>query len=131
MKVTARVANGSGNHDLLVATNGIEQRIAIAAKTGGGSSVNGGELLFAALATCYCNDVYREAAKRGIKVERVEVEVEGEFGAAGEPAHGVRYRASIEADATAEEIRDLLRHTDTVAEIQNSLRAGVAVSYVE
>jgi hypothetical protein len=33
---------------------------------GGGSSANGGELLCLALATCYCNDVYREAKKRGI-----------------------------------------------------------------
>jgi uncharacterized OsmC-like protein len=29
--------------------------------------------LFLALASCYCNDIYREAAKRNIKVERVEV----------------------------------------------------------
>jgi uncharacterized OsmC-like protein len=35
--------------------------------------------LFLALATCYCNDIYREAAKRNIKVDSVEVEVEGTF----------------------------------------------------
>ncbi len=38
---------------------GREQTLAIAAKAGAaGSSVNGGELLFLALATYYCNDLY-------------------------------------------------------------------------
>jgi uncharacterized OsmC-like protein len=42
-------------------------------------------LLFLALATCYCNDIFREAAKQGLKIDGVEVKVEGEFGAEGEP----------------------------------------------
>jgi organic hydroperoxide reductase OsmC/OhrA len=44
-----------------------------------GSSINGGELLFAALATCFCNDLYREAAQRGINVQDVDVEVTETF----------------------------------------------------
>jgi dienelactone hydrolase len=44
------------------------------ASSGLGSSANGGELLFLVLATCYCNDVYREAAKRGIRAESAEVQ---------------------------------------------------------
>ncbi len=48
-------------------------------ENGYGSSASGGELLFLALATCYCNDIYREAAKKNIKVESVEVDVEGDF----------------------------------------------------
>jgi hypothetical protein len=35
-----------------------------------------GELLFLALASCYGNDIYWEAAKRNSKVERVEVNYE-------------------------------------------------------
>jgi uncharacterized OsmC-like protein len=59
---------------VIVATNGSEQRLAIPPKaSGGGSSINGGELLFAALATCYCNDIYREARSRGIHVSSVRV----------------------------------------------------------
>jgi uncharacterized OsmC-like protein len=46
-----------------------------------GSSANGGEPLFLALASCYCNDIYRETAKRNIEVERVEVNGEGDFDA--------------------------------------------------
>jgi uncharacterized OsmC-like protein len=85
-------------------------------------------LLFLALATCYCNDIYREAAKRGLRVESVEVEVEGDFGAEGEPAQNVTYRAKVAAQASEGEIRELMSHTDRVAEIQNTLRVGTPVT---
>ena len=32
------------------------------------------------------------------------------------------YSATVEADASEEAILDLMRHTDTVAEVQNTLR---------
>jgi organic hydroperoxide reductase OsmC/OhrA len=87
MRISAQVGNSQGHHVATVRAGDSEQTIAIPPRSGGfGSSVNGGRLLFLALATCYCNDVYWEAAKRGLKVERVEVTVEGEFGAEGEPA---------------------------------------------
>ena len=80
MKISARVENRLNNHQVTLTTNGQSQSLQVSPKaTGFGSSANGGELLFLALATCYCNDVYREAAKRGIQVERVEVEVDGDF----------------------------------------------------
>lgn len=123
MKITARVDNSQGQHHITLTTNDNSHSIVIPPKsTGSGSSANGGELLFLALATCYCNDVYREAAKRNIQVERVEVEVDGNFGAAGEPAKNVTYKAKVHARGTEEEIRALMEHTDTVAEIQNTLR---------
>ena len=130
MKITATVDNRPDRHDLIVSTNGNEQRVTIDGKPGGGSSVNGGELLFAALATCYCNDIYREAKKRGIRVSQVRVDVDGEFGGEGEMARNVSYSVSIDADAPRGAIDDLLRHTDSVAEIQKSLRSGVPVSFV-
>jgi hypothetical protein len=93
MGISARVQNRQGQHQVSVSTNDNVQTLAIPPKaTGFGSSVNGGELLFLALATCYCNDVYRGAAKWGIAVESVEVEVAGEFGSEGEPATKVSYR---------------------------------------
>ena len=94
---------------------------------GYGSSANGGELLFLALATCYCNDIYREAAKRNIIVERVEVNVEGDFGAEGEHAKNVTYRAKVSAQASEQEMQDMMRFVDTVAEIQNTLRIETPV----
>ena len=134
MKISARAQNSEGQHHVTLRTNENVHSIEIPPKpTGFGSSANGGELLFLALATCYCNDIYREAAKRGIKIERVDVEVEGDFGAEGEPAKNVTYRAGVTAKASEEEVRDLMQYTDRVAEIQNTLRVEtpVALSHLE
>ncbi len=134
MKISAQVQNSQGRHEVELRTNDSVHSITIPPRgTGFGSSANGGELLFLALATCYCNDIYREAAKRGIKVERVEVEVTGDFGAEGEPATNVTYGAKVKADASEEQIRELMHDTDRVAEIQNTMRAvtPVALTQVE
>jgi len=128
MKITARVSNASSGHKVEVETEGRKQPILIAPKAvGRGSSINGGELLFAALATCFCNDLYREAAKRGIEVQDVEVEVTGLFGNPGEPATDIAYRVQVHADAPQAMIDDLIRTTDSLTEIQNTLRAGRSV----
>ncbi|MFN6964364.1 MAG: OsmC family protein [Pyrinomonadaceae bacterium] len=128
MKINARVDNSPSGHSVSVSTNGAAKSIVLPPKDGApGSEVNGGELLFLALATCYCNDIYREAAKMGVTVRRVAVTVEGEFGGVGEPARGITYAAEVDADASEELIRDLMRHTDRVAEIHNTLRAGASV----
>ncbi len=128
MRISARVENGEGKHQVTMATDNRVHSIHIPPKpTGFGSSANGGELLFLALGTCYCNDIYREAAKRGIKVKQVEVEVEGDFGSEGEPANNVTYRAKVVAQASEEAIRELMHHTDQVAEIQNTLRVETPV----
>jgi uncharacterized OsmC-like protein len=81
----------------------------------------------AALATCYCNDIYRESAKRNIHIESVKVEAEAEFEAEGEPAKAVYYRARVKARASEDDIRALIMHTDKVAEIQNTVRAPTPV----
>jgi uncharacterized OsmC-like protein len=129
VKISARVLNSLDNHQVTLTTGSSSHSITIPPKpTGFGSSANGGEVLFLALATCYCNDIYREAAKRNINVGRVEVEVEGDFAAEGEPATNVTYRAKVTANASEAEILDLMRYTDTVAEIQNTLRIETPVS---
>ncbi|HSF79984.1 MAG TPA: OsmC family protein [Anaerolineales bacterium] len=129
MKISAHVLNREGDHQIALKTGENTHSISIPPRPSGfGSSANGGELLFLALATCYCNDIYREAAKRGLQVELVEVEVEGEFGAEGEPARDVTYLAKVKAQANEAEIRDLMSHTDRVAEIQNTLRLGIPVT---
>ena len=129
---TAPVQNSVGQHHVTVQTNDQARTLSIPPKaTGFGSSANGGELLFLALATCYCNDVYREAAKRGISVEQVEVEVSGDFGAEGEPASNIAYRATVTAQGSEADIRELMRYTDQVAEIQNTLRVVTPVTLRE
>jgi organic hydroperoxide reductase OsmC/OhrA len=131
MHIVARVTNGGLDHAVEVSTEGRTRTVSIPAKAGGGFEVNGGELLFAALATCYCNDLYREAAKAGIVIENVDVTVEGDFGAAGEPAKNLRYSVHVESDADPGRVRDLLRYTDSVAEIQKTVRSGCEITFVD
>src|SRR5271170_4879358 len=75
-------------------------------KEGGGLGLgfNGGELLLLAIGGCYSNDVYREAAKRGLHVRNVQVEVSAGWG--GEPvrAQNVRFSVKVEADADEHEV---------------------------
>ena len=123
MKISARVQNSANQNHVSLRTNDRTHSLTIPPRPAGfGSSANGGELLFLALATCYCNDIYREAAKRGIQIEAVEVTVEGSFGAEGEPAKDVTYQSKVTARASKAEVRELMKHTDLVAEIQNTLR---------
>jgi uncharacterized OsmC-like protein len=130
LKISAQVANRQGQHEVRLNTNDRTQTIAIPPRASGfGSSANGGELLFLALATCYCNDIYREAAKLNIKVHQVQVDVSGEFNEApGSCAENITYSATVEAEASEDEILTLMKHTDTVAEIQNTLRQGMSVT---
>lgn len=134
MRISARITNQSGRNTVDLQTGEHKHALAIPTKANGcGSSVNGGELLFLALATCYCNDIYREAGKRGIEITCVEVKVTGEFGNEGEAAREVRYSASVDAKAPREAILDLMLHTDSVAEIHNTLRrpSTVVLSHCE
>ena len=128
MQIRARVHNQRNQHEVILSTNGQRHTLAIPPKQSGfGSSANGGELLALALATCYCNDFYREAAARGIQVQAVEVEVDAEFGGVGEPARRISYRTAISADAPDDVVRQLAEHTDRVAEVHNTLRLGMPV----
>ena len=128
MKISAAIKSKFNQLECSVLTNDSAKQILIPPKTTGyGSSVNGGELLLLSLATCFCNDIYREAAKMNIPVTAVEVTATCEFGAEGEAGSNFRYEAKVTADATPEEIDALIAHTDKVAEIHNTLRKGVQV----
>jgi uncharacterized OsmC-like protein len=127
MKFRASVKNNPDSHEVTLKVGEKEQSLSIARKPTGGSSVTGGELLFLALATCFCNDIYREGAKRGIRVESVEVAVEGDFEAERMPATNLVYHARVMADASETEIQELILYTDSIAEIQNTLRVGTPV----
>ncbi|QNF35777.1 OsmC family protein [Adhaeribacter swui] len=130
MLISATVTNRYQSHEVVVTTNANSRTVTIPGKpTGYGSAVNGGELLFLALATCFCNDVYREATKRQMHIQAVEVTVSGEFGQEGEPATSITYQAHIQApEHTPQEIADLVSYVDQIAEIHNTLRQGIAVT---
>lgn len=129
MLMSATIRSGFNQHEVEVQTNGTVKQMNIAAKSiGYGSSVNGGELLLLALATCFCNDIYREAAKRTIPVDGIDIEVTGEFGAEGEPGFNFQYKAKVTSSAPQQVIDDLIAHTDQVAEIHNTLRRGLNIT---
>ena len=132
MKYSASLHNVDGKLDVLMMKGDTENRMEIApGRNGLGSSISGGEVLFLAIATCYCNDIYREARKMGIAVDNVEVDVDGDFMAAGEPATNVTCRLKVTAQAGEDEIRRLVAHTDSIAEIPMSLRKGTPVTLTE
>jgi hypothetical protein len=61
-------------------------------------------------------------------VHAVNVDVRGRFAGEGESARDIVYRVALRAEGDAEELRELVRQVDRVTEIQNTLRAGVAVT---
>ena len=83
-----------------------------------------------ALATCYCNDLYREAERLDLAIDGVEVEASAEFPGIGLAAMNISYRATVSSSASSAALAQLLRETDAVAEIHNTLRAGVPVELV-
>ena len=126
--ISAGVVSGLNQHSVTLTTAGKSHSLAVPPRsTGSGSSANGGELLCLALATCFCNDIYREASKRSIEVIGVEVQADAEFGGEGQPARRLSYSVSVRAKASEAAIRDLITHTDKVAEVHNTLRLGIPV----
>ena len=129
MKFSALIKNSSKEHQVTLKVGEKQQSLPIAPRPTGGSSVTGGELLFLALATCFCNDIYREGAKRGITMSSVEVEVDGDFEAERQPASNIVYRVKVDADASEENLQELILYVDSIAEIQNTLRLGTPVKF--
>ncbi|MGZ4807454.1 MAG: OsmC family protein [Ilumatobacteraceae bacterium] len=94
---------------------------------GGGHGFNGGQRLHLAVAGCISNDLFREAAVRGIELTRVVVRVDG--GYEGRPAvsTGISYSIELEGRAAVNDLQSLVEHVDNIAEIPNSLRNGTEV----
>ena len=131
MQITAIVTNTATGHEVIVRTGNSAQRVRVPPKSlGRGSAVNGGEFLMLALATCYCNDLYREAERLAIPIEGVEVEASADFPGIGLAATNITYRASVSTSAPNSAVAQLLRETDAVAEIHNTVRSGVPVELV-
>jgi uncharacterized OsmC-like protein len=129
MKMKATILSRHNDHQVTVSTNNDVKAVTISPKSSGyGSSINGGELLLLSLATCYCNDIYREAAKRNITVTEVHVEFTGEFGAEGEPGTNFQYKPVIKSDASPEQLQELIDHTDSIAEIHKTPRQGLNIT---
>ena len=98
-----------------------------AAAGGRGLGFNGGQLLYAAIAGCYSNDLYREAATLGIDLTHVEVAVDGDFPQRGEPSTPITVDLEVTGSGTEPQLRDLVELVDRIAEIPNSIRGTTPV----
>jgi len=94
---------------------------------GHGLGFNGGQLLYLAIGGCVSNDLFREAAARGIRLTTVRVVVRGDF--SGDPAVSdpVAYDVELAGEAAPDQLEQLVAHVDAIAEIPNSVRAGTEV----
>ena len=128
MGFEVRLRNIDGTTTAL-ATAGTHSVVIVRPEGGGGEGLgfNGGELLHVAVAGCISNDLFREAAARGVAISRVVVVVEGDF--VGDPAvsSGIHYSVEVEGPSSESDLRALVDHVDAIAEIPNSLRRGTEV----
>jgi organic hydroperoxide reductase OsmC/OhrA len=123
MNMKAHVVSRHASHTVHLQSGEREHSISMPPRPDGyGSMVNGGELLLMAVATCYCNDLYREAGRKGIAIDGVDVEVMGEYPGEGSPLNGIRYRATVTTQAPKEKVFELMTQVDSEAEIHNTLR---------
>jgi len=128
MRISATVHHEPGHHEVTVRTEDRTTTLDLPAREGGpGSAVSGGELLAAALATCFLNDLHREAERRGMSIGAVSVVVESEYGDPGEPASNLVYAVHVRSAEEAGLVADLVRETDLLAEVHGTLRAGRGV----
>ncbi len=128
MEIAATVKNTAAGQETSVSSAGFSRSLELPAKANGrGCNVNGGELLALALATNFCNDLYREANRLGITINGCEVTARAHFNGVGLPAESITYAARVDSPASPNEIARLLRETDRVAEIHNTLRSGCLV----
>jgi uncharacterized OsmC-like protein len=102
------------------------------AYTGGaGRGFSGGELLRLAVGACYAIALSREAAKRGMALSSVDIDVQAEWAGSPERVQQISCALSVAAPADEAAIRDLIRHVDQNAEIVGSLRAGFAITLAD
>lgn len=90
----------------------------------------GGHLLHLAAAGCVLNDLYREAAARGVELRGVRVTAAGGFDTTTWQSTGIGYSVEVSSEAPATELAFLLEVVDDVAEIPRAIRAGTTVRRV-
>ena len=133
MNISVSLKNSFRDHNINIQTDGISKRMDIPYKTNGfGSAISGGEILLLAIATCACNDLYREAVRKNINLSSLEVFVNGDFLKEGEPGENITYKVNATAENIKhEDIENLINEVDRIAEIHNTIRAGTKVRLIK
>jgi organic hydroperoxide reductase OsmC/OhrA len=104
--ISATVMNSQARNEVSLRTGECTQSLVLPTKLSGkGSAVNGGEFLMLALATCYCNDFYREAERLNVPVEGILVEATADFPGVGLAASNIRYKVKVSSPAPPETSR--------------------------
>jgi putative redox protein len=97
---------------------------------GHGRGFSGGQLLYLAIGACISNDLYREAAARGITLRDVALAVDGDFPGRGQPSTPIEVSLEVTGDASEDELAALVDEVERVAEIPASLRGTTLVRIV-
>jgi putative redox protein len=91
---------------------------------GGGLGFNGGQLFYLAIAACWSNDLYREAATMGIALDAVAVTVDGDFPERGGGSTPITVDVSVTSAAPEDRVRELIAEVERIAEIPRAIREG-------
>lgn len=127
---------GVGPFDVVVCAGSLRSSDARAVRfphrwTPGGVTVEteftGAHLLHLAAAGCVLNDLYREAAGIGLRIDGARVTASGGFDTESWASTGISYAVDVDSPASADELARLLAVVDEVAEIPRALRAGAPV----
>ncbi|SNT62257.1 OsmC-like protein [Asanoa hainanensis] len=87
----------------------------------------GAHLLHLAAAGCVLNDLYREAATRGLVLDGVRVTARGGFDDDTWASTGITYTVEVDSAEATEDLARLVVHVDEIAEIPRALRLGAPV----
>jgi putative redox protein len=94
---------------------------------GGGLGFNGGQLLYMAIAACWSNDLYREAATMGIELDGVELTVDGDFPARGSGSTPITVDLVVRSAAPEAKVRELIAEVERIAEIPRAIRESPSI----
>ncbi len=95
---------------------------------GDGFGYSGGQVLVLAVGTCFYNNLYYAADERGIKIISVELEVTSGWTEEPKVSSGIIISAQVEAEASPNEIEELIHHANRVSVVSNSVRQGATVA---
>lgn len=99
-------------------------------KAGGmGLGFNGGQMLALAIGGCFCNDLRYVAEELGVDLTAIEVDVSVELEGTPLLATSAEMRVRVEAAAQVD-LAGLIRRTESVSAVTNSVRRGFPVRVV-
>ena len=94
---------------------------------GGGLGFNGGQLLYLSIAACWSNDLYREAATKGIELDGVEITVDGDFPSRGSGSTSIKVDVVVWSAAPEGRVRELIAEVERIAEIPRAIRDATPI----